>query len=388
MKKYLNLKNLICLVVFFLPVYLVRFNFLGVPTNALEILILTVFLIWALDKNNWLGIKEKLARYKGYIFFVFLILIGLIISALANGNYRVGLGIIKGWFLIPVMFLILADSVLEQDKVKNVFRTLYFSAFLVASIALVYLFLGQLTYDGRLEAFFNSPNYLAMYLAPGIIIGVIDRGISKLKRSLFLFSLAVILIALGATLSYASWVAVAVSIAAVIIFKKDFGLKKLLFLALMIILFFFQLKAAKFDNLFNPDQRSSLTSRIMIWKAAGKILKDNWTLGIGPGNFQKKYLEYQEYFPLYLEWAVPHPHNLYLTFWLYSGIIGLVGFLGVVFLWFKKAFKKRQKNEVVYLALGIMFYILIHGLVDATYFKNDLAIIFWLNFLVLKIHSV
>lgn len=34
-------------------------------------------------------------------------------------------------------------------------------------------------------------------------------------------------------------------------------------------------------------------------------------------------------------------------------------------------------------SLGIMFYFLLHGLVDTTYFKNDLAVIFWLNFMML-----
>lgn len=385
MKKQLNLKNLIYLIVFFLPVYLIRFNFLGVPTNALEILILTMFLIWVLEKKNWPDIKEKFLSYGGYIIFTGLIFMGLIISVLANGNYRIDLGVIKGWFFISILFLIVASSILGQDKIKNVFKTLYFSAFFTSSMALIYLFLGQLTYDGRLEAFFNSPNYLAMYLAPGVIIGAINRKILKLKSNLFLFSLAVILIAFWETFSYAAWIAAASSIILVFIFKKEFYFKKISLVGLLVVLFILQLNTVKFNNLFNLNRRSSLASRVMIWKASEKILRDNWVLGIGPGNFQEKYLEYQKYFPPYLEWAVPHPHNLYLAFWLYSGVIGLIGFLGLVFLWFKEAFKKRRKDELIYLAFGIMFYILIHGLVDTTYFKNDLAVIFWLNFLVLKI---
>ena len=139
-------------------------------------------------------------------------------------------------------------------------------------------------------------------------------------------------------------------------------------------------------DLLSADSRSSLSSRMMIWKASVKMLENNLIFGIGPGNFQKTYLEYQKFYPPYLEWAVPHPNNLYLTFWLSGGILGVVGFLGLVFFWLKDIFVKikTESNEILFITLGIMLIILLHGIFDTTYFKNDLAIIFWLNFLALK----
>jgi len=50
----------------------------------------------------------------------------------------------------------------------------------------------------------------------------------------------------------------------------------------------------KMQNLMHMDSRSSLASRVMIWHSAGKIIVDNPIMGIGPGNFQNKYLEYQK----------------------------------------------------------------------------------------------
>jgi O-antigen ligase len=124
----------------------------------------------------------------------------------------------------------------------------------------------------------------------------------------------------------------------------------------------------------------------MIWQSSGKILSDNWLLGIGPGNFQDKYLEYQKYFPPYLEWAVPHPHNLYLAFWLYGGLVGLVSFLVILYFFFKKVEtpKLGVSTGVKYIALGVMIYVLLHGLVDTTIFKNDLAVVFWLTYFSIK----
>jgi len=153
-------------------------------------------------------------------------------------------------------------------------------------------------------------------------------------------------------------------------------------LGVAILLFIFsQAGKNKYNDFSHFTERSSLSSRTMVWKAAEKIISDNWFLGIGPGNFQTKYLEYQKYFPPYLEWAVPHPHNIFLSFWLQSGLAGLIGFLGLIYLRIKETSENVfNKNALATLSTAILIYILIHGMVDTTYFKNDLAIVFWLFF--------
>ena len=149
-----------------------------------------------------------------------------------------------------------------------------------------------------------------------------------------------------------------------------------------------------------------------------KILKDHWLIGIGPGLFQPYYLDYQKYFPPYLEWAVPQPHNLFLAWWLQAGLLGLIGFLWLVIKFFKQtasivrhhlfptlsSTEERGQNELTtptvspsrvregeskkgwvfaikqpltIFSMAVIIYFLVHGLVDATFWKNDLALIFW-----------
>ena len=128
----------------------------------------------------------------------------------------------------------------------------------------------------------------------------------------------------------------------------------------------------------------------MIWRAAWMIGKDHPIFGIGPGNFLKYYLDYQKRFSEpYLEWAVPEPHNIFLAFWLEAGILGLSGFALLLYWFFKKGifeYKKARPGSARHgskdisatiLLISLMAYILIHGLFDTTYWKNDLAIMFW-----------
>lgn len=387
MKKIINLESLIYLTVVFLPAYLIRFEIFGIPANALEILLLFIFIGWIINFKKDAINCVFMIGYKKYIIPIILILLGLVISTLVNKGYVLGFGIIKGWFFFPILFVLLINQILDKEKVINVYKALYLSSFLVSLISLGYLFLGHLTYDGRLQAFFNSPNYLAMYLAPALIMlaQVQSQPMAEKLKAFILLSGSIILITFYFTYSYAAWISVILSLIIISIIRNKALVKNktiIILVLLVALLFVIQLNSEKLINLKNYN-RSSLESRIIIWKSTEKILENNWLLGIGPGNFQEKYLEYQKYYPSYLEWAVPHPHNLYLTFWLYGGVLGILGFIALLGFWFKDIIEKGD-SMVKFIAFGIMFYILIHGVFDTTYFKNDLAVVFWLNFLALK----
>jgi O-antigen ligase len=378
---------LIAITIVFLPTYLIRLSVFGIPTNGLDALIFLTLVSYLVQKKC--SPFEFYRKYKAICWGLLAFFVGLLISILVNHNYSVGLGIMKSWFILPIAFVWVVYAEAKSGKnVKDVYIWLYLSMFWVSAASLIF---GKITFDGRLQGIFNSPNYLAMYLAPGIIIALsqIKNASSKIKNQIFFLllsaSLAVILVTFYLTYSYAAWVAVMSSllIALIIKNKQVFEFKKTILTILVLsLLVFSQWNSQKFRDLRMAGERSSLSSRIMIWSSAEKILEDNAFFGIGPGNFQNKYLEYQKYYPPYLEWAVPHPHNLYLAIWLYSGVAGMAGFLAIILLWFKEMAKK-EKDAIWLASFAIMMYFLLHGLVDTTYFKNDLAVIFWLNFTIL-----
>lgn len=374
---------LIFTTIFLIPTYLIRFSIFNIPTNLLEILIYSTFISFLFEKPliGWRGLYEK---NRIYIFSILLIFSGLIISTFINQYYRDGFGIIKGWFFDPLLFSFIMVTTLKNSDIEKIIKTMFFSSVITSLIALQYFLFGKLTYDGRLAAFYSSPNYLAMFLAPSFFIGIylIKNLKLAIEKFVTLFSFFIILGALYLTYSYATWIAIILSLflAEFIKRRKKVNWKiPTIFILLLAVIIATQLNNPKFKNYFS--ERSSIESRMMIWKSSLKITRDNLFFGIGPGNFQNKYLEYQKYFPLYLEWAVPHPHNLYLAFWLQSGILGFSGFIIFLFFWTKKTILllgKQKNSAFLAVSLGIVFYTLIHGMIDTTYWKNDLSLIFWI----------
>ena len=413
------------IVILTLPFYLIRLEILSIPTTVLELMIYVVFLVWIIKKIKEQRTKSKetfgfvilnlfqnlftfrfikrvrrifsnRSRNKfGMIFPIFLILLGCVISIIISPNKQAGLGILKGWFIDPLLlFLIISDVVKippltppklggEKEGVTKILSFLAISGIIVAAAGLFYYFFNELTYDGRLKAFFLSPNHLAMYLAPA---GIICLGLFlNFKKYFWLFGFIICSIAIFLTYSYGAWMGSGAGVLFLIFFSFDAIARRKKFLLLIIAIlflstvFFSQRNTEKFQNFANFS-RSSFESRIIIWKSSAAILKDHPFWGIGPGNFQNFYLDYQKKFPPYLEWAVPQPHNLFLAFYLQCGLLGLIGFLWLIILFFKKGFHQLStfNFQLSTFLLAVMIYILIHGLVDTPYWKNDLAIIFWI----------
>ncbi len=347
-----------------------------------------LFLAWFFYKNTIHKIQ-----YTKYNTPILLIIAGLLLSILVNKNYYTGLGVAKGWFILPIIFaIILYDNLKKDEKLLDkIFITLFASGAFVAIEGIYYWLSGLLTYDGRLRIFYDSPNQLAMFLAPAFLIGAklgfeeLRARVRKRKAELWklmgiILGLILIFFNLYLTKSYGAWIAITLALVAVfwLKYRKIEARKYLAMVAIVLIIFLGAAGFSKLENIKNLGSRSSLASRVMIWESAGLMIEKNPIFGIGPGNFQNTYLEYQKYFSPYLEWAVPQPHNLYLAFWLESGLFGLAGFLWLIWLFFKDN-KKAIINNRSYgiLCLAIILYFLIHGLVDTTYWRNDMAILFW-----------
>jgi putative inorganic carbon (HCO3(-)) transporter len=137
--------------------------------------------------------------------------------------------------------------------------------------------------------------------------------------------------------------------------------------------------AISYLKLFSEQGKTSFNARLIIWEKAWHVFSGHPIIGLGPGTFEA-------YFPSFPIWGVPQPHNLYLAFLLQTGIIGFIGFVWILIWFFKKGFELLKAQNLLSITLmSVMVYILIHGLVDTTYWKNDLSIAFWVIIALLNI---
>ena len=79
-----------------------------------------------------------------------------------------------------------------------------------------------------------------------------------------------------------------------------------------------------------------------------------------------------------------YPHNLLLAVWVELGLAGLLIFLTILYQFFRACFSPPHGGRGNARGWGLraglvvaLSVILIHGLVDVPYFKNDLAMLFW-----------
>jgi len=397
----------IYLTIFCLPLYLVRFEIFSIPTNVLELMIGILFIAWVIKKFKIQNSKFKIEDSK-LLIPIILILIGVSIATIFSWDLRVSAGIWKSWFVAPLLFFIILITTIKKPKeIKKIFWVFISSGFIVAIISLIYLIRGDLDVHGRLQAFHNSPNYLAMYLAPVLLVSFwyyfftflirpseANSGLSPslspplagnrarfgLKtrekttpKSIFLIvSCLLFVVILFFTKSFGAWMGIIVGLGFglfLYLYKSDKKKSALVIIVLGILLV---LLLVYIKGFILPEGGISLDARIKIWQKALEIFKSYPIIGIGPGTFE-------DYFPFYPKWGVPQPHNLYLAFLLQTGIIGFVGFIWLIIVFFKKGFELlKTQNLMPITFISVMTYILIHGLADTTYWKNDLSVIFWM----------
>lgn len=397
------------------PLYLLRFDLIGIPSNLVEVLIIICFLGQLF--LNWKSFKH-INRWIWLMFAVFLLaaLIGTLIVPkellLIDGSTvfeskKIALGILKGWIVLPVIyFLTLVARVKKPEQILFSLYAYIFSAFpLVIWAFWQYLSGDFITLDGRASGPFVNANYLAMYLAPAVTalwIIVVKNVINGLKLKEFLVGviLAVLFsITMLMTQSYGAMMAVMFSLIIFLIFalkihkkfqrNEELGILKKIgyFLAVFagiaimsaVVLYAGTEKWKLFTEF---KQRSSNSVRLQVYEVSKSLILENPILGLGLGQFPARYdLESPRILgKTPYELIMLHPHNTILSFWLNMGLAGVSLYLLLVFLVFREMFKISSVEQGMFKIIGFSMFLamFLHGMVDSYFFKNDLALLFWL----------
>jgi O-antigen ligase len=316
------------------------------------------------------------------------------------------------WVIVePVLFYFLMTDVIAGKR--GLLRVLDFftaSAVAVALFGLYQFVTGSGTLDvegvSRITAVYQHPNNLALFLGRAVsLVGVMALFLPWGWRK-WLYGLATLPIAATFLLTFSrgAWIAVA----AAVVLAVSAGLRWLpghtgrgvsgafkVWLAglgvavvagvLALALLFPSLP----ERLLNPD---SGLMRFRIWNASLRMALDHPLTGVGLDQFLNQWQD--KYVPPLTEaqaaekWTA-HPHNIVLDWWLNLGIIGLVLLVWLLWRYYREAIAlvKWASSSLIRdpltwaIALGLLALVtdmLVHGLVDNSYFLMDLAFIFWM----------
>jgi len=416
-----------------LPAYLIRFKVYGLPLTLLETMILISFAVWFI--KSFLPhlkslIKNRQARIP-YPFSVEIILLLIIafVSAGVSGFSDSALGIFKAYFFEPVLLFILILNVFKtrRDCLK-ILGALLISAALISLIAIYQKVTGQFIFNSfwaeaetrRVVSLYGYPNAVGLYLAPLVMI-FLGWLLYLPKRTLLSgafekISIIATIIFSGLAVYFAHSRGALIGLgAALLIFillaerkKRKSILITLGILALLVLIV--------------PTSRNYLQTKLQFKDLSSEIRRQQWkeTLlmlnngkiisGAGLSNYQTAVKPYHQeglFFnsdnlsnfseqlrassTLRTKYWQPveiymYPHNIFLNFWSELGLFGLLLFIWIIVKYFYICFRliiiygrenKKERYLIVGL-LGAMIVTLVHGLVDAPYFKNDLAALFFI----------
>lgn len=383
------------LIAAFLPAYLIRFQVFGVPGTVLEGMIIITLLIWLIkNRKNLKSFPIRVGTIFNFhwkspwLWAIILFLAAATISALISPHPLAAWGIWKAYFIEPILFfVVLISTVKNRENLNKIIWGLVLGALPVALFAVIQKFTGwlipnpfwQAAETRRVTSFFGYPNAVALYLAPLIplIIYLLKEQRTK-NKLIFQILLFLILCSSFLAIIFAASTGALVALAAT---AAIFGLwhkRTRWFMVGLIVAAAILIPLSPLHEPFRQEMlfggRSGVV-RLNMWAETWKMLKERPLLGAGLAGYQTAVQPFH-----ILNWAeiYLYPHNLFLNFWSETGLLGLIGFWWLIILFFAGATRRVAPAPLVKCLAASMLIILIHGLVDVPYFKNDLAVMFWI----------
>lgn len=315
-----------------------------------------------------------------------LFLAGAALSLLVTEYPRLSARELRAVLLEPVLFFGVLLALGGAAAARRAVCGFLLTATVLAASALTGAALGIGTEaEGvvRAQAWYPSPNHLALTLGRALpfLLAVLLCG-SQARYARWLAAPAAVLVslAIGVSFSLGAWLGVAAAVLVMLLVagRARTARRLLPYVVGGVALVFAAGAVGILPERLSPFRATS-GFRAELWLSSLAMLRDHALLGIGLDNFV--YL----YQTVYLrpggaaEPNLSHPHNWLLQVWLQLGIVGLAGFLGL--LWrFAQLVREAARGAPAWLvvgAAGAMVHMLVHGLIDNSYFLVDLAFLFW-----------
>jgi O-antigen ligase len=389
-----NPQRTISLLPLLLPTYVIRTHLGPLPTTALELVILATAIGW-FTRRGFTGVKDVFHQAQPWLFPLGLWIIAGVISVVVSPVKLQALGLFRAYFIEPILILFVAlDVIRTHEHRERLWRAFGEITIVVALWAIVQ----YLTHWGipspwnkppegiRATGPFPFPNALALFVTPIAalamthVVSTLDRWKASREMRITTQDRAPLLFNLSVTIA---------GIVAILCAKSDGGFVALAAATLIAFLmhthsrrFAFEIAAVGLIAIVViPALRNYVTQVILLndwsgnvrkvmWHETVMMLKDHPIFGAGLAGFPATIAAYHK--ATWME-IFQYPHNIILNLWSETGLLGIAAFAWILWTWIKQAGARR-----LWLILPVVAAILVHGLVDVPYFKNDLAVTFWL----------
>ena len=233
----------------------------------------------------------------------------------------------------------------------------------------------------RTPSTLENPNMLGQYLTLIIPLGGAKLlGSKKWSDRIFYFlCCAIMCICMILTFSRGAWLGLLFAGAIFFIFMNP---RFILLVPVCLVAMYFVLPntvISRFTSIGNMGDNST-SYRVSIWMGTLAMLKDYWLCGVGPGTaaFNMVYPAYS-----YHGIVAPHAHNLFLQIVCDLGIIGLIVFILLIFVYGRmlcRALSREtdRKSRLLQLAtLGGAMGFLVQAMTDYSFYNYRVMFLFW-----------
>jgi putative inorganic carbon (hco3(-)) transporter len=367
------------------PAYTVRWKIAFYPTTLLEIAILATVAVFAFEA--W-RLRERPAWRSPFTIPAGIFLLAGAISVLAAPDRRAALGIYRAYLVEPVAFFLVLSTILRTWRQALAVLSGLAIAGLILGVANSFVVLDAIRHHtlnpavtGPVVIYANA-NDVALFLVPLIAVAA-SLALHASEDRERLFSGGFLVVAVAATLlslsrgGYLALAAVAIGLA--LSHRRRWWLLGGVVVVGVILVLIPPITRRIAVEVNFSNSSNTLVSRFELWRVSLQMLQHHIPLGAGLSGFAQTIAPYWN--PTHIDRFI-YPHNIVLTFWSETGLLGLAAFAWIMFTGFANSWRgwRQGASEWRPLQLGIVLAlvaVVVHGMVDVPYFKNDLALEFW-----------
>jgi putative inorganic carbon (hco3(-)) transporter len=367
------------------PAYILRWHIGFYPSTVLEVAVVLTVAAFAFE--SWrLGSMPSLRS--PFTLPAAIFIVACAISVIVAPDRRAALGIYRAYIIEPIAFFFVVGSVVRTVRQASLVLAGLALAGVVVAVANSVVVLNAILHHTLNPAvpapvvIYTNPNDVALFLVPLIAIAgsIVLYSADRTER---LAGAAFAVIASLATLlsfsrgGYLALAAVALGLA--ISHRRRWRLLAIAAVGAVVLILIPPIHHRLAVEVDFSNGSNTLVGRFELWRVSLHMLSQHILFGVGLSGFAQVIAPYWN--PTHTDRFI-YPHNIVLTFWSETGLLGLAAFAWIMVTGFVQGWKGWRTSAAGWrpIELGIVLAlvaVITHGLVDVPYFKNDLSLEFW-----------